>query len=93
MVNTIYFYQADGGYYKMLRGLFPKDKHNIGVPFSQQLFHIYKEVVIANPHVSSPIETILLTQTQRVNKPIGYDPRKLHEDNLRGSSNAFSESS
>ena len=77
----------------MLGASFPKNRQNTGNPFSQQLYHIYKEVIVAHPHVSSSIEKIILEHTTRMGRLIGGDPRKLHSDSLRGSSNAFSESS
>jgi hypothetical protein len=93
LLSPSYFYQLEGRYAKLLLASFPRNRQNVSTPFSQQLYHIYKEVIVAEPHVSTLIEGIVLEHTQRMGKLIGGDPRKLHADSLRGSSNAFSESS
>jgi hypothetical protein len=88
-----YFYKSGSTYLQLFLKAFPKNKENQGQPFSQQLYHIYKEVIVAEPHVNQQVENRVLEQSQRMSKLIGGDPRQLHADTLRGSSNAFSESS
>lgn len=47
-------------YAQMLSASFPRNRQNAGSTFSQQLYHIYKEVIVTHPHVSNSIEKIIL---------------------------------
>lgn len=50
-----YFYLPDSGYLQLFLAAFPKTSQNQGAIFGQQLYQIYKEVVVAEPHINSQV--------------------------------------